>query len=567
MKQQIFRSLLVMFIGAGFLISCKSRSLAPLASSYMRVEPQPLELISGKVPVTVNMTFPPNWFDKNLSLTVTPVLRYEERETQGRSYNYQGEKVAGNGQVIPQNNGSNVTIKSDFNYIPDMQNAQLYLVFKAKKENKSFNLPDIMLTEGVLATVNLLSVASEPLAFASDKFQRVIKEIYNANIMFLIQQAELRSSELNKEELSLWKNKVENAASTPNQSVDLEISSYASPEGGYELNEKLAANRENNTKQYLAKELQKLNINTSVTTRYTAEDWEGFKELVEKSNMQDKELILRVLSMYADSEQREREIKNISAVYSTLAEEILPQLRRSRLTANIESIGKTDEELLSLAHSNPKLLNVEELLYAAHLASSTQEKENFYRLATELFPEDPRGFNNQGVIEYMKGNPATAESFFNKANQLSGSLPEANFNLGLMALSKDEKEKAEQYFGNAAGVPELNNTLGYLAALDGRYAQSVQAYGNTISNNAAIVQILTKNYNKALATLNAVENPSAVTYYLKAIVGARTNNLNAITENLKKSIGLNPEMITQALKDVEFYKYAANSKFLNAVLR
>jgi Tfp pilus assembly protein PilF len=565
MKKSFFLSLFLVLVVISFFTSCKS-NLNPLASDYIKVQPQPLELIAGKVPVTINATFPADWFNKKASLTVTPVLRYEGGEAVGNSYIYQGEKVTGNGQVISQKNGANVVMKSEFDYTPEMQASQLYLTFKATIGNKQVALPDIKIGDGVLATAALLNAASENPAIAVDKFQRIIKEAHNANIMFLIQQAELRATEINKGEVADWNNLVKNANTDPKQNVNIEISSYASPDGGYELNEKLAGKREANTEQYLSKELKKAKMETSINARYTAQDWEGFKELLEKSTIQDKDLILRVLSMYSDSEQREREIKNISAVYSTLADEILPQLRRSRLTANIEIIGKSDEEILSLAVSNPSTLNVEELLYAAHLASQIQAKNNIYKKVTELFPSDPRGFNNLGVIEYIKGNISEAESLFNKANQLAGSTPEANFNLGLTALVNGNKQKAEQYFGNAAGVSGLDNARGYLAVLNGNYAQADQAF-SVASNNAAIAQILVKDYSKASSTLNAVENPNATTYYLKAIVGARTNNLNEIVDNLKESITLDSAKAAQALNDLEFVKYITNSKFLSVVTK
>jgi Flp pilus assembly protein TadD len=550
----------------GILVSCKG-SLTPLVSKYVKTEPQPLELVAGKVPVTINATFPSDWFDSNMSLTVIPILRYEEGEAWGTSYNYQGEKVAGNGQIIPQKTGANVIMKSTFDYTPEMQSSELYLVFQAKKGKKSINLPEVKIGYGVLATAALLSPNAETPAFSIDQFQRMLKEAHRANILFLVQQAELRSSELNKNEVRNWKNKVEQASSDPNKTVEIEVSSYSSPEGGHKLNEKLAEQRGVNTAKYLSQELKKANIETSINTHYTAQDWEGFKELVEKSNIQDKNLILRVLSMYTDSERREREIKNISTVYSVLAEEILPQLRRSRLTAAIEIIGKSDEELSSLALSSPESLSVEELFYAANIISSLQEKETIYKKITVLFPRDARGYNNLGVIAYIKNNIPLAESLFNQANQLAGGLPEANLNLGLIALSQGAKEKAAQFFGKAAGVPELDNAMGYLAVLDGNYAKGEQSFGKTINNNAAIAQILSKNYNKAQNTLNAIKNPNATTYYLKAIVGARTNNLTSIAENLKKSVALDPQMAAQALKDVEFSKFVSNSKFLDAILR
>ncbi|MDR0427447.1 MAG: hypothetical protein LBH12_02465, partial [Dysgonamonadaceae bacterium] len=561
MKKNICLSFFAcLFVSIGLFTSCKS-GLSPLNSNYVKAEPNPLELVAGKVPVTINATFPAKWFNKKASLTVVPVLRYEGGEAPGTSYLYQGEKVAGNGQVIYQKTGANVVMKSSFDYTPEMQNSQLYLTLKAKVGNKVIELPEIHIGDGVLATAALMDITSETPAIAEDNFQRIIREAHDANIMFLIQQAELRSSELKKGELIDWKDLVAGADAAPNQNVDIEISSYASPDGGYDLNEKLAERREANTEKYLNKELKKAQIDAPVNARYTAQDWDGFKALVEKSNIQDKDLILRVLSMYSDSEQREREIKNISAVYSDLTEEVLPQLRRSRLTANIEIIGKSDEEIASLAASNPKSLNIEELLYAATLTSSLDSKENIYKKVTEIYPRDSRAFNNVGVIEYLKGNLSSAETYFNRANQIAGSLPEANLNLGFIALSKGNAEKAQEYFGNAAGVPELNNAMGHLSVANADYAKAVQNFGKTINNNAAVAQILAKDYNKAENTLNAIASPNATTYYLKAIVGARTNNLDKVTENLKQSVSLDSTKAALALKDLEFAKYIKNGKF------
>jgi len=557
---------ILMVAMAAFFAACSS-NLKPLSSNYIKAEPQPLELVAGKVPVTINATFPANWFNKKATVTVIPVLRYEGGEAWGTSYTYQGEKVAGNGQVIPQKTGANVVLKSAFDYVSEMQSSQLYLTFTAKVGGKTIALPDIKIADGVLATAALLDAGSENPAIAPDKFQRIIKEAYDANILFLIQKAEVRSSELKKGTLSDWKGIVEDADQASNKNVDIEISSYASPDGGYSLNEKLAEQREANTKSYLSKELKKSNVNAPLNARYTAQDWEGFKELIEKSSIQDKELILRVLSMYNDSEQREREIKNLSSVFEVLADEILPQLRRSRLTANVEIIGKSDEEISSLASSTPIALTVEELLYAAALAKTQSEKEAIYKKAIEYFPNDARGYNNLGVIEFMNGNIAAAEIQFIKANQIASSLPQANLNLGFAALTKGDKAKAEEFFGKAAGADQLGNAQGFLSVLNGNYPQAVQAYGSSLTNNAALAQILSKDYNKAQNTLDAVTIPNATTAYLKAIVGARTNNLDAVIFNVRQAVTLNPALANRALQDIEFAKYISNSKFLDAVLK
>ncbi|MDY3142242.1 MAG: hypothetical protein SOW30_06135 [Parabacteroides sp.] len=547
-------------LAAIFAFSSCSNQLKPLAEEYIKAQPQPLEAIGGKVPVTINATFPAKWFNKNAVVTVTPVLRYEGGEAWGTAYTYQGEKVKGNNQVIPQKAGANVTMKSAFTYKPAMKKSELYLTFDAKIKNKTVKLPDVKIGEGVIATSALADAATANAAIAADKFQRIIKEAHDANIMFLIQQAELRSKELKKGEIADWKDLVKNADEAPNQNVAVEIQAYASPDGGVKLNTGLAERRESNTSKYLAKELKKMKIDVPVDAKYTAQDWEGFQELVSKSNIQDKDLVLRVLSMYQDPEQREQEIKNISAVFSTLAEEILPQLRRSRLIANIEIIGKSDDEISALAKSNPKELNVEEILYAATLTNSAAEKTAIYNKASELYPNDYRTWNNVGMMAFRAGDLAKAEQMFNKANSVKNN-PEANMNLGLIALTKGDQAKAQQLFGSASGVAELSEALGVLYLQQGEWQKAANSFGSVKSNNAALAQILTKDYSKASQTLNAVPNPDAITSYLKAIVAARTNDANGVVSNLKSAIAADKSLAKEAAIDLEFAKYATNSDF------
>lgn len=553
--------LLPFFLLAAILaFSSCSNKLKPLAEEYIKAEPQPLEAIGGKVPVTINATIPAKWFNKKAVVTITPVLRYQGGEAWGTAYSYQGEKVKGNNQVIPYKEGANVTMKSSFTYKPEMKKSELYLTFDAKIKNKTVKLPDVKIGEGVLATSALADAATANAAIAADKFQRIIKEAHDASIMFLIQQAELRSKELNKSEISDWKDLVKNADEAPNQNVAVEIQAYASPDGGVELNTGLAERREKNTDSYLAKELKKMKVDVPVDAKYTAEDWEGFQELVSKSNIQDKDLVLRVLSMYSDPEQREQEIKNISSVFSTLAEEILPQLRRSRLVANIEIIGKSDDEISALAKNDPKSLNIEEILYAATLTNNDAEKTAIYTKASELYPNDYRTWNNVGMMAFRTGDLAKAEQMFNKANSVKNN-PESNMNLGLIALTKGNQAEAQQLFGSASGVAELSEALGVLYLEQGEWTKAANSFGSVKSNNAALAQILTKDYNKASQTLNAVPNQDAITSYLKAIVAARTNDANGVVSNLKNAIAKDGSLKKEAAIDLEFAKYATNSDF------
>ena len=553
-----------LMLAAILAFSSCSNKLKPLTEEYIKAEPQPLEAIGGQVPVTINATIPAKWFNKKAVVTVTPVLRYAGGEAWGTAYTYQGEKVKGNNQVVPFKEGANVTMKSSFAYKPEMKKSELYLTFDAKIKNKTVKLPDVKIGEGVIATSELADAATANAAIAADKFQRIIKEAHDASIMFLIQQAELRSKELKKSEVSDWKDLVKNADEAPNQNVAIEIQAYASPDGGVKLNTGLAERREKNTDKYLAKELKKMKVDVPVDAKYTAQDWEGFQELVSKSNIQDKDLVLRVLSMYSDPEQRENEIKNISSVFSTLAEEILPQLRRSRLVANIEIIGKSDDEITALAKNDPKALNIEEILYAATLTNENAEKTRIYNKASELYPNDYRTWNNVGMMAFRAGDLAKAEQMFNKANSVKNN-PESNMNLGLIALTKGDQAKAQQLFGSASGVAELGEALGVLYLKQGEWAKAANSFGSVKSNNAALAQILTKDYSKASQTLNAVPNPDATTSYLKAIVAARTNDANGVVSNLKTAIAKDSSMAKEAAKDLEFAKFAANADFASLV--
>lgn len=562
MKKKLFVPLFVM--AAVVTFSSCSNKLKPLSEQYIKAEPQPLEAIAGKVPVTINATFPAKWFNKKATVTITPVLRYAGGEAWGTAYTYQGEKVQGNNQTINYKTGGNVTMKSSFVYKPEMKKSELYLTFDAKIKNKVVKLPDLKIGEGVLATSALADAATSTPALAADKFQRIIKEAHDANIMFLIQRAELRSKELSKSEIADWKDLVKNADEAPNQNVAIEISAYASPDGGLKLNTGLAEKREKNTSSYLSKELKKEKVNVPVDARYTAQDWEGFQELVSKSNIQDKDLVLRVLSMYKDPEQREKEIKNISSVFSKLADEILPQLRRSRLTANIEIIGKSDDEINALAKSNPKALNVEELLYSATLVKSDAEKEAIYVKSTELYPSDYRTWNNYGMERFKAGDLTKAEELFNKANSVKSN-GESSMNLGLVALAKGDQAKAQQYFGNAGNVAELGEALGALYLEQGEYAKAVNSFGSTKSNNAALAQILVKDYSKAAQTLNGVAKADGTTAYLKAIVAARTNDASGVVSNLKAAIAKDRSFAKEAAQDLEFAKYVTNADFSSLI--
>ena len=563
MTKKLYLPLLMAMVVA--LFSSCSKKMGELSADYFTVTPQVLEAVGGKVPATINGKFPEKYFNKKAIVEVTPVLKWNGGEAKGQPATFQGEKVEGNDQTISYKMGGSYTMKTSFDYVPEMAKSELYLEFKATIGKKVVTIPAVKIADGVISTSELVNntLGNANPALGEDAFQRIIKEKHDANIMFLIQQANIRSSELKT--AKEFNKEVANVNEAANKKIsNIEVSAYASPDGGVSLNTTLAENRENNTTKMLNKDLKKAKIDAPIDAKYTAQDWEGFQELVSKSNIQDKELILRVLSMYQDPAQREQEIKNISSVYKTLADEILPQLRRSRLTLNYEIIGKSDEEIAKLASSNPSELNVEELLYAATLTNDPAKQEAIYTQATKQFPNDYRAFNNLGKLAYQAGNVDKAESYFKKAASVNAS-PEVNMNLGLISLIKGDKAAAETYFGKAAGTKELGESMGNLYIAQGQYERAVNSFGDSKTNSAALAQILAKDYNKAKNTLANVERPDAYTDYLMAVLGARTNNSSMVTSSLKSAVAKDSSLAKKAATDLEFAKYFTNADFMNIV--
>ena len=553
------------------LSSCGGK-MGELSSEYFTTNPEVLEAIAGKVPVTINGKFPEKYMKKNAIVEVTPILKWNGGEAKGQPYTFQGEKVEGNGQNISYKAGGSYTMKATFDYVPEMANSELYLNFKITRGNKTTTIPDVKIADGVIATseLNTIVTASGNAANGSksgntntsvsaDAFQRIIKEAQEANIMFLIQQANLRNDQLNSEEMKEFQKKIAeiNADAKNFKLNNIEVSAYASPDGGLKLNTGLAENREKNAEKYLNRQLKKGKIETNVDAKYTAQDWEGFQELVAKSNLQDKDLILRVLSMYQAPEQRENEIKNISSVYKTLADEILPQLRRARLIANYEIIGRSDEEINEAFNTNPNALSVEELIYAATLTNDNARKEAIYKKTIELYPNDYRAYNNLGTLAFAANDTDKAQNLFKQAAAKNANAPEVNANLGLCELVNNNLAAAETYLGKASGANAVNEALGSLYIKQGQYQRAVNAFGDAKTISAAQAQILAKDYNKAKATLQAVENKNAMTDYLMAIVGARTNNESLVSSSLKSAIAKDPSLATKAANDREFAKFTS----------
>lgn len=559
MKKILFFATIV---AMAMLASCSKTLPQP---DQITVNPNPLAVVGNKVNAEITGTFPVKKFAKKGVLVVTPVLKYDGKEALAESVTYVGERAKENGKTVSYSNGGKYTQSASFAYVPEMAKSELYLRFTAKVGSKVIEIPDLKIADGVVTTAKLATAEDCKTAITPDKFQRIIQEVQEADIKFLIQQANLRNSETKSQAVKDLQAAIKEADANEKKAINnLEVSGYASPDGGLDLNEKLAKNRQAVAQKFLAQSLKKQKINHEIGSEITAEDWAGFQAAMENSNIQDKQLVLNVLKMYSDPEEREAQIKNLSAVYKDIAGEILPQLRRSRLILTTDLIGKSDDEILALLKSDAAQLNVEELLYAATLVPAN-EKMGVYQQVAKIY-NDYRAYNNMGNIYFAQGNIDEARRMYTKALEIDANNADVNYNAALAAMADGDLQKAQAYMGKAGGSKgNVAAAMGTLNTMKGDYAAAAKAYGKTATNNAAVQQILNEDYAAARQTLNNVAEPNATTAYLKAIVGARTNDREAVYSNLKAAVAKDAALAAKAVNDIEFAKYAGDAEFLAIV--
>lgn len=536
------------------------------------VKPEVLEAQAGKVPMAMTAKVPAKLWDKKVTATITPVLVSNEdgSEVVYPSITVNGESVADNSnQTMSFANGGQITYAQqsvDFN--DKLRVSDLIIRLKFTRGEQSFStdtkeleLPAI--AHGVIATYTLLGDEPGTAVAGKNKFERVINEAQSAELIYLINKSDIRNGELKKEDVKAINDYIKAVKAAENKNLkDVVVSAYASPDGATDLNTNLASKREGSAKNYIDKQLKKAEAEANVITKSTPEDWEGFKAAMEKSDIQDKDLILKVLAMYSDPDVREKEIKNLSAVYKVIAQEILPPLRRSVITVNSELVGKSDDSLKIYALNEPAKLNVEEILFAATLFEGNLDNQaKTLKAAASQFSNDWRALNNYGVVLYKQNKVAEAKAQFAAAEKVQAT-PEVENNLGVIALSEKNYTAAKEYFGKAAGVgAELDNNLGVIALLEGDYAKAEEYFGASTSLNAAICKILVKKDDAALGLLNANEQEVGLKYYLKAICSAHKSEIDGIVENLTKAIKLDSKWKTYAKTDMEFYKYLSNTAF------
>lgn len=532
--------------------------LGPLSADNFTVEPNPLETLGGEVPATVNGVFPVKYMKPKAVVTVTPELRYADgKVAKGQSATFQGERVMGNDQTISYKMGGRYTMKTSFAYVPEMQKSDMYLTFDARLGKKKVEVPAVKVATGVLSTSELYKQAlmNAGGCIATDSFQRVRAQRVEANIKFLVNQANLRKSELKngsvKEFVEMLK-KI-NADREGLNLKNVEVAAYASPEGGFKFNDKLAGKRQNVSEAYVDKQLKAAKLGgANVDAHYTAQDWDGFKRLVQASNIQDKDVILRVLEMYKDPAEREQQIRNMSAGFRELADGILPELRRSRLIINYETVGRSDEQIKEQYKADAAQLSADELLYAATLTNDANEKEAIYKKAAECYDKDYRAYNNLAVMAFNKGDENAAKSYVKQAFAKDQKAPEGYANLALIALRNGNIAEAESNLSNAINANGFGEVMGNLNIAKGNYATAVKNFEGSKSNSAALAQILNKDYAAAVATLKDQKNADALSDYLMAIVQNRQGNTAAAQDYLNSAIKKNSALSQYADNDLEF---------------
>jgi tetratricopeptide (TPR) repeat protein len=534
------------------------------------VTPNPLELHGDSVRITVNGNFPAKYFHKKATVVVTPVVKYQGGEKTLRTLTLKGEKIEGSGQSISYTEGGKFTVSDRFLYVPGMEQAEVLLRATAQYKNKTVDLPEVKIADGTIVTPLLLQ-KDYKVQVAGDKFDKNPTVTQKSNLYFLVDSWEVRSVELKSDETSNLFRFIDKAAKDSSEFLKLEVYGFASPEGELDRNSKLSINRADEGAKLVMNRFAKAKIKgydkkegfmNKVTT--DSEDWEGLRKALQTSSVNGKDAALNIISSVSDPEAREQQFRELAS-YDPIYEEIFPKLRRAEINLVAKLKVRNDDQIRAMALSTPDSLGMEELMYAASLQASNDDKFKVYQSFARRFPEDFRGFNNMGYIYFLQGKYGEAQSEFEKASKVASNNAMVQNNLGAMAAIRGDKKAAAGYFSAAGNAAEVNYNKGNLAVANGKYSDAVSNFGSTCSFNAALAKLLAGNASGATQTLDCTENrENAEVYYLRAVIAARSGNKDAIATNLAKAIAADGKLKNRAKTDKEFSKYAAElSSVLN----
>ena len=526
------------------------------------VDPDPLIVQGDSVAVSINGTFPGKYFYRKALVELTPTLTYVGGETPYKMVGFQGDKAVGNFTVIPYETGKAFSYSAKVAYTPAMSTSELMVKILGKQGKKEVPFDPIKIADGVITTPYLL-MSDDKVLMAPDAFQRITTHSTDATINYLVNASVVRPGELNDADVKALSSFIKGVQAAGNvRLTGLAIDAWASPEGELSKNENLASDRAKSASAWAKGEIKRAKLKSdSLETFYglnpRGEDWDGFKKAMQASStVPDKDLVLRVLEMYPDVTKREEEIRNMAATYKEIAEQILPQLRRSEMRLNYELGGKSDEQLIAMSKSMPDSLNVEELLFSATLTTDLNEKLRIYREASRIFPADYRGPNNAGYILMMQNKMAEAETEFQKANSTTDN-PISTNNLGVVARLKGDRKKAMELYRKAtAAGPEVKYNMGIIDIQNGDYGSANSNMSGTNSFNAALAKALGGDAAGAQRILEASsDKDSAMGHYLMAIIGARQSNGDMVRNHLGMAVQQDASLRDKAMKDLEFRNF------------
>ncbi len=559
MKKQNFKGLAAAVGATVLLTGCKL-----IGDLTYTVTPDPLEMHGDSVKVTITVNIPEKGLHKKASAEITPKIGDRSFKT----VTIQGEKATGNGQTIPYKAGGTVNYTDVIAYSPDMEHADLMATGNAKKGKKEIDVEPMKIADGTITTPFWVQNDDKAL-IGTDNFVRTTEETYSAEINYLKGKSNVRGGEYKDQDVKDMEVWMADAQVNPKKAPkSVNIVSYASPEGEVAKNGELANDRATTGQEAAEKIFKNAGYTNEIKINQQpkGEDWVGFKKLVNASDLEDKAQIIRILEMYNDPTKRDQEIQNLSASYKALEKEILPSLRRSQIVVVYDKIGWSDEELKELSKTKPDTLTVEELLFTASLYEDLGEKMRVYNLVVQYYPEDWRGPNNVGYVYYMQNDLANAQTNLKKANDLNENAVTLN-NLGIIERINGNRDKAAELLNSAVSAgPEVKYNLGIIDIQNGDYAEAIGNMGSENTFNKALAQLLNGDYSAALSTIDASSDAeTSYGYYLKAIIGARQDNLDMVVNNLKSCFAKDSSLKAKAAEDREFIKFFDNASFQNVV--
>lgn len=527
-------------------IGCSSAS--KMAEMYENVkvgcDPEVLEVIAGEIDAVVTVSYPAGYFHPKALLEVVPVLVYDGGEEEMRPVVYQGEKVKDNFKSV-SSDGQTVRERIHFDYVKGMEHARLEFRAAVTCGSKTYAVPTRKIADGCNTTYML--VESRPhVDCKADGYQEIIRQTAEGQILYGINSSTVADSQLRSQSVKDFQEALDEIKANGRKTLTgTEVVAYASPDGGETLNAKLSDKRSESADKAFSRITKDKDV-SQTSVRSVGQDWEGFQELVSRSDIEDKDLILRVLSMYSDPAVRESEIKNISEIYTSLKKSVLPELRRARFIANVEYQNYSAEELVRLVDDNIDVLDEEALLRAATLVDESDKKISLYDRAVEKFDSDRARFN-LGVTLLNDGRIDRAESAFKAVKARDEDLLNAQ---GAVAMAKGDYKTASSLFRKSGNANAKANQAA-IDILSGNYEAAAKALDGETGFNASLAHLLVDDINKAK---NALTCKCPRSNYLRAVIAAREGDASGVQKHLEEARKMKA-FADRAEKDVEFAQY------------